>query len=196
MADKIKVRNKKGQTKYFDAEAWKILKGKDTNGWEEVPQTSNTVSTKVARVAPPSGDKVPSVVVNKADEAKKAAEEAAKLAQAEAEEARNNAILDATAVGVEVNDEMSTEDILKAIEAKKAELDEVKLNPEFAAAVKAAGITRGQIKDYFDGLEPAVKYSNSSNLDSLIEKLNEVLAGDIAKLNLAFGLTAANDGGL
>lgn len=200
MAQKIKAR-KGNVTKYFTIETWELLP-KDKGGWVEVAQASTAVSNKVQRTAPPAGDRVPSVVVNKADEAKKAAaakaeEDAKALANAEATEARNNAILEAAELNIEVNDEMSTEDIIEAVTAKKVDqANAKKVSPEFAEAVKSAGLTRSQIKDYFDSLETKVPYSNSAKLDELVEILNEVLGGDIEKLNGAFGLTTSNNGGL
>ncbi len=149
--------NEKGKKQIFSDLAWKAL-GKNKGGWtEKIPQkVSNTIEFKGKK--PDMGPtKTKQVISNTIEKEPESTIEAEK----------------------EVSKGHTEEDIvdnqISDLEAKKSEF------------LKASdGISKSQIKDFFDQQNPPVKYKNRGNDKDFQSQLAEYLNYDIAALQKSF----------
>ena len=149
--------------KTFSDLTWELL-GENKNGWVEVKggQTSN-ISASAVKTAPPTG------TVEKKEAPKANATTSNTLEETKKVEE-----------SAETTKEVSEEDKVAKF------LEENKLN--FSNTAKEIGITKSQIKDYFDQQENKVAYKANDSLDSLIGLLHDSLNGDIEVLKSKFSI--------
>lgn len=168
MADVWAERN--GKKRRFTKISWDLL-GKDKDGWVALPDTvvHNAVD-KSPLQKPSTGDKktAPSQVVDNLV-SKKSSNDGTSM---------DNALEDNTGSKV---DEASNDKSSSNTEVKNL----VEQKQEFFKA--AAGLKRGDIKDYFDRQTPPVPYKNTAKVEELIEILGNRLGWDVIELqkNLA-----------
>ena len=97
--------------------------------------------------------------------------------------------VDNNAVVNEANQEVTNQPVINEVETAKEKLDNGAENNEEVSTfneVAKANLNKEKIKNYLDGKE--VSYHPNTGLDKLIEKLSEVLEGNIETLKAEFKL--------
>jgi len=132
--------------------------GENKNGWE--PVNGDIVVSDVKKDTPPTGN------VEKKEAPK------------------DNLVVD-NILGKK--DDVVTDEAKNNLSNKLDEFIE-KQKADFNAVAKEAGLTKNQLKDYFDSEEVNVTYKTNDSLDILIGLLFENLNGDIELLKTKFSI--------
>lgn len=146
--------------KTFSQLTWDNL-GENKNGWEQID--SNITVSAVKKVPPPTG------TAEKKDAPKE------------------NIVVDNIA---DKKEDIKVEDNKTEGSDLSNKLDEFieKQKADFNAVAKEGGLTKNQLKDYFDSEEVNVAYKTNDSLDVLIGLLFENLNGDIELLKTKFSI--------